>query len=142
MIIAVKYPHLGRDIRVHFAVPGVRLPVRTRAGGVRLLPWGRREGEPGNFPIGCCARLEAIQSGDWDYWFPIPVQLPLTQLLERDSRGHGVWSYPLVRGNLIQGLIARDGEEQRGYVVTIPAERLEGFERVARVVVSCQPFQL
>lgn len=134
VIIAVKYPHLGRDIRVHFAVPGVCLPVRTRSGGVQLVTWGRREGEPGEFPLGCCARLEAIQAGEWDYWFPIPVQLPLTQLLERNSQGRGVWSCPLVRGHRVQGLVARDGLEQRVYVVTIPAPDLPDVERVPRVI--------
>lgn len=134
VILAVEYPYLGRDIRVRFSVPGVRLPVRTRSGAVQLLPWGRREGEPGPFPLGCCASLEAIKAGEWDYWFPIPVKLPLTRMLERGRDGRCSWSYPLVRGQCIQGLVARDGAERRVYVVTLWSET-DGVQ-VPRVLIS------
>lgn len=134
VIPAVEYPYLGRDIRVRFSVPGVCLPVRTRSGGVVLLPWGQREGESGPFPLGCCASLETIQAGEWDYWFPIPVKLPLTRMLELDSHRRCNWSYPLVRGQCVQGLVARDGAERRVYVVTFWCEA-EGMQ-LPRVVVS------
>lgn len=99
------------------------------------MSWGRRKGEPGPFPMGCCARLEAIQAGEWDYWFPIPVQLPLTRLLEQNQDRRFRWSHPLVRGQCIQGLIAKDGAERRVYVVTFWCE--EETVHLPRVLFGC-----
>ena len=134
VIIGVEYYWQGRELRVRFSAADARLPVCIRAGGARLLAWGRRQGDSGRFPSGCCAPLDGIRAGDWDYWFPLPVKLPINRVQARDQAGHGIWSHPLVRGKYIQGLVARDGTQQRVYVVTFTSKE-SGSER-ARIVIS------
>lgn len=117
----VYYSHRGQDIRVYFQNPKAMLPVRTRSGTVELLPWGRRRNQRGELPLGGWVRLEAIYAGRWDRWFPVPVKLPIRQFMEKDLEGRTHW-YDLTRGQWIQGLVARDGHEQRVYVVTVEPE--------------------
>jgi hypothetical protein len=114
----VYYNHQGADIRVYFPNPKAMLPVRTRRGDIALLPWGRRKDQQGALPLGGWARLDSIYSGRWDRWFPVPVKLPIKQFMEKDLEGSSHW-YDLTRGQWIQGLVARDGHEQRVYVVTV-----------------------
>ena len=114
----VYYNHQGADIRVYFPNPKAMLPVRTRRGDIALLPWGRRKDQKGELPLGGWARLDSVYSGRWDRWFPVPVKLPIKQFMEKDLEGSSHW-YDLTRGQWIQGLVARDGHEQRVYVVTV-----------------------
>ena len=92
-----------------------------RWGLRQLLPWGRRRDQKGELPLGGWARLDAIYAGRWDRWFPIPVKLPIRQFMEKDLEGRSHW-YDLTRGQWIQGLVARNGHEQRVYVVTVEPE--------------------
>lgn len=117
----VYFEHEGRGVRVHFSGPGARLPVRRRDGGVQLLPWGRRPQQAGQLPLGGWARLEAIRTGRWDRWFPVPVKLTLKRFMEQDAGNRPCW-YDLIRGQWIQGLVAREGSERRVYVVVIEPE--------------------
>jgi len=117
----VYYTLNDREVRVYFPNPGAQLPVRTRAGGARLLPWGRRHDQAGHLPLGGRARLDTVYAGRWDRWFPVPVKLPVRSFMEKDFEGHSHW-YDLTRGQWIQGLVARDGHECRVYVVTVEPE--------------------
>ncbi|MCG6886968.1 MAG: hypothetical protein LJE74_07155 [Proteobacteria bacterium] len=117
----VYYTHLGQDVRVYFPNPNARLPARTKSGAVVLLPWGRRRDQAGHLPLGGWARLDAIYSGRWDRWFPVPVKIPVKSFMENDLEGRSRW-FDLTRGQWIQGLVARDRHEQRIYVVTIIPE--------------------
>lgn len=114
----VYYSHQGQDVRVYFPNPKAQLPVRIRGGGIELLPWGRRKDQKGELPLGGWARLDSIYAGRWDRWFPVPVKLPIKQFMEKDLEGSSHW-YDLTPGQWIQGLVARDGHEQRVYVVTV-----------------------
>ncbi|OOZ39717.1 hypothetical protein BOW53_10385 [Solemya pervernicosa gill symbiont] len=117
----VYYTHNGLDTRFYFPNPKAKLPVRQRSGSVALLPWGRRQEQRGVLPLGGWARLDSIYGGRWDRWFPVPVKLPLKSFMERDIEGQSHW-FDLVRGQWIQGLVARDGSEQRIYIVTVEPE--------------------
>ena len=134
MCQGVYYTRGDQDIRLYFPNPAATLPVRTRNGAIRLLPWGRRQQQAGQLPLGGWARLEAIYAGRWDRWRPLPVKLSVKSFAERDLEGHSHW-YDLTRGQWIQGLVARNQHEQRVYVVTIEPERDEAMhERWPRIL--------
>ncbi|MDE2089131.1 MAG: hypothetical protein KGJ12_03815, partial [Gammaproteobacteria bacterium] len=114
----VRYSHQGQDVRLYFPSPAAVLPVRTRSGELTLLPWGRREGEPGALPLGGWARLDSIRAGRWDRWSPTPIKIAVQGFMEKDREGRSHW-YDLPQDRWIQGLLARAGEEQRVYVVTV-----------------------
>ena len=80
------------------------------------------------------ARLDSIYAGRWDRWFPIPVKLDIKSFMEKDMEGHSHW-YDLTKGQYIQGLVARDHQEQRIYVVTVTPELEDAVhERWPRVL--------
>ncbi len=118
MCETVLYCHDGREWRLAFATAHAQLPVRIRCGDVELLPWGRRQHQQGQLPLGGWARLEGIYAGHWDRWFPQPVKLPLLSFMEKDIEGQARW-YDITAGKWVQGLVARDGHERRVYVVTV-----------------------
>ena len=117
----VYYSVNNADTRVYFPNPQAKLPARTRAGKVQLLPWGRRSEQAGKLPLGGWARLDAIYAGRWDRWFPVPVKVPVKSFMEKDLEGHTRW-YDLTRGQWIQGLVARNRYERRIYIVTLVPE--------------------
>ena len=117
----VYYSFSNDDLRVYFPNPKAMLPVVTRSGDPVLLPWGRRKEQSGELPKGGWARLESIHDGRWDRWFPKSVKIPVISFMEKDIEGQSHW-FDLTQGQWIQGLIARDGDEQRVYVVTIAPE--------------------
>lgn len=130
----VYHTHNDQDVRVYFPNPKAMLPVKTKGGDVILLPWGRRQNQAGTLPLGGWARLDSIYAGRWDRWFPKPVKLELKSFMEKDIEGHSHW-FDLTNGQHVQGLIARDGAEQRVYVVTITPEMSDAVhERWPRVV--------
>lgn len=120
--------------RVYFPNPKAMLPVRTRQGTVEFLPWGRRKGQAGTLPPGGWARLDAIQRGRWDAWFPIPVKLPIISFMEKDIEGNSHW-FDLIRGQFIQGLVARQAGKRLVYVVTVTPEMPDAVhERWPRIL--------
>lgn len=99
-----------------------------------MVTWGRRRGEPGELPLGGWARLESIRAGVWDRWQPQPVRLRLQGFMEKDIEGESHW-FELTPGQWVQGLVARQGGEQRVYVVTITPEMPEAIHhRWPRIV--------
>lgn len=117
----VLYTHEGQQVRTFFPNPHAQLPVRQRRGDVVLLPWGRRQRQPGKLPLGGWARHESIQEGRWDRWNPIPVKLIVDEFMEKDHEGVSHW-FMVTTGKWIQGLVATWEEERRVYVVTITPE--------------------
>ena len=117
----VTFEYQGEDFRIYFPNPNAVLPVRLKSGAHELIPWGRRREQQGLLPVGGWARLDSIYAGRWDKWFPVPVKIDLTSFMEKDYEGKSHW-FDLMKGQYIQGLIARDKGEQRVYVVTIPPE--------------------
>ena len=114
----VQFTHEGKIHKVYFPDPQAVLAIALKSGGHVLLPWGRREKEPGALPAGGWARHESVLAGKWDRFFPKPVRLDVEAFMEKDKRGKSHW-YPLFPSNGMQGLVARDGDEQRVYIVTI-----------------------
>jgi len=114
----VYYEMGSQEVRLFFPNPQAQLPVLLRSGELTLLPWGRRNNQAGNLPLGGWSRLESIYSGRWDRWFPTPVKLPILHFMEKDFEDIPHW-YELTKGQWIQGLIARDKHERRIYIVTI-----------------------
>ena len=130
----VYYQYEGNLIRVYFPNPKATLPVQMKDGKVILLPWGRRKEQQGVLPMGGWARLDSIYAGRWDRFFPKPVKCPIQSFMEKDIEGQSHW-YDLTAGQYIQGLVAREGSEQRLYIVTITPEREDAVhERWPRVV--------
>jgi hypothetical protein len=130
----VSYLHEKELVRAYFPNPRAMLPVKIKEQGVVLLPWGRRKEQDGHLPLGGWARLDSIYAGRWDRWFPKPVKLPINSFMEKDIEGQSHW-FDLVKGQWIQGLVARDGTEQRIYVVTITPEMSEALhERWPRIM--------
>lgn len=117
----VYFSFEGEELRIYFPNPKAVLPVLRKDGSVALMPWGRRKEQAGLLPLGGWARLDSIHSGRWDRWFPVPVKLPIKSFMEKDIEGSTRW-YDLTKGKYVQGLIAREGNEQRVYVVTVEPE--------------------
>ena len=130
----VYYEYLEEHVRVYFPNPKAMLPVRKKDGSVVLMPWGRRKEQPGALPMGGWARLDSIHAGRWDKWFPVPVRLPIVSFMEKDIEGNSHW-YDLTKGKYIQGLIAKNGGEQRVYVVTVQPEMADAVhDRWPRII--------
>jgi hypothetical protein len=136
MCLAVCYCDATADVNIHFSNHKAVLPVLIKTGGVRWLPWGRRRQDPGQLPMGGWARLDRLQSGNWDAYFPRPVKIPVKAFMEKDFEGANGW-YPLVKGQVLQGVVARYRLEYRVYIVTIVPEREQSlYDRWPRVLTT------
>ncbi len=135
MCEGVYFQHDDDILRVYFPNPKARLPVQKKDGSNILLPWGRRQQQSGNLPLGGWAKLDAIYAGKWDKYFPKPIKLPVLSFMEKDIEGQAHW-YDLGKGQFLQGLLAKDNNELRVYVVTIEPEVEDAsiHERWVRVV--------
>ena len=130
----VEYTHEGNKLKIYFPDPRAHLPVRTRNGNIRLIPWGRRKKQTGPLPVGGWARLESIEKGQWDRWFPKPVKIIIDQFMEKDIENNSHW-FELTKGQCIQGLLARSGNDTRVYVVTIAPEMPDAIhDRWPRII--------
>jgi hypothetical protein len=137
---AAYFEHKGEVLRQYFPNPKAVLPVLKSDGGIILMPWGRRQQQVGNLPLGGWARLDSIYGGRWDKYFPKPIKMPVLSFMEKDFEGQSHW-YDLNKGQFIQGLLARNNNEKRIYVVTIEPEIEDAqiHNRWPRVVQLGQP---
>lgn len=134
MCSGVYFTDQGEDVRFYFANPQATLPVLTKAQSIQRVRWGRRANQPGVLPLGGCAHLDAIYAGRWDRWLPTPVKLAVKSFMEPDIEGQARW-YDLTKGQYIQGLLVREGAEQRVYAVTITPLRSDAIhERWPRII--------
>jgi hypothetical protein len=134
MCSGICYSHDGQLVRIYFPNPKAQLPVITKSGSLRYLPWGRRQGQEGKLPLGGWARLDSIYAGRWDRWFPKSVKIPISSFMEKDIEGQSHW-FDLIQGQWVQGLVAREGNEQRVYIVTVTPELSEAVhERWPRII--------
>ena len=113
----VQFDYNGQTIQTYFPNPKARLPVITRQGERILVPWGRRETQPGLAPLGGWARRESIHQGAWQRFQPRPVKIVIDAFMEKDIKGNS-YRYSLEPSQFIQGLIATDSAFIRLYVVT------------------------
>jgi hypothetical protein len=88
---------------------------------VQLMPWGRRQSQAGNLPLGGWARLDSIKKRLWQKYFAMPIKIPVLKFAEKDIEGKTHW-FPLASGQFIQGLHATYDDEVRFYIVTIALE--------------------
>ena len=136
MCVAVNYEFEGKDCIPYFPNPYATLPVLRKSGDIQLLPWGRRQSQTGNLPLGGWARLESIQKGVWDKYFAKPVKLLITRFAEKDIEGKSQW-FALEKGQFIQGLLAQYDDECRVYIVTIsPEGQHAAHERWPRILMQ------
>ena len=134
MCQGVYYTQNGVDTRLYFPNPAATLPIRTRQGSLVFLPWGRRKTQAGRLPLGGWASLDAIYAGRWDRWFPVPVKVMVKSFSELDIEEHCYW-FDLVKGQFLQGLVAREGHERRVYVVTVDPRRHDAqFKRWPKII--------
>ncbi|MEJ2310704.1 MAG: hypothetical protein P8Z31_03105 [Gammaproteobacteria bacterium] len=117
----VEYKESGHLWTVYFPDSEARLPVVTKMHRTRLVTWGRRHYEAGALPLGGWARHESIEEGVWARWNPLPVKIHVRRYMEKDSNNKSHW-FDVPPLHVIQGLVASHGEEQRVYIVTVPAE--------------------
>ena len=118
MCLAVHFLHDEKEYTPYFPNPYATLPIMNKNGDITLLPWGRRQSQTGNLPLGGWARLESIKNNVWQKYFAKPVKLPITRFAEKDLEGKTHW-FDLQKGQFIQGLVARYDNEIRVYIVTI-----------------------
>ena len=134
MCQAIFYPEAQCSRKVDFHQPQAKLPVLLKAGGVIWLPWGRRQLQKGQLPLGGWARLESIMEGKWDEYFPKPVKIPAQGFVEVDFEGRSQY-FKLVKSQSVQGLLARVDQELRVYIVTITPERSDAaFARWPKII--------
>lgn len=134
MCQAIFYPEAHQTLKIDFNQQQAKLPVLLKAGGVMWLPWGRRQLQKGGLPLGGWARLESIEEGKWDEFFPKPVKIPVHGFSEVDFEGRSHY-FKLVKQQSIQGLLARLDQELRVYIVTITPERCDAvFARWPKVI--------
>jgi hypothetical protein len=123
---AVIFEYQNTLYTVYFAKPNAKLPVKTKGGEIKLVAWGRRENENSEMPLGGWARLTTLQNErdkKWSMYLPKSLQLPILKFMEKDFEGRACW-YEITKGKSIQGLLARQENEYRIYIVTIDPEDL------------------
>lgn len=126
MAEAVIFSYQNKIHTVGFTQSKALLPVKLKTGAIQLVPWGRREHENSELPLGGWARLNSIKSERdkrWDMYLPKPVQVPITKFMEKDFEGRACW-YEVTKGKCLQGLLARHEQEFRVYIVTVDPEDL------------------
>ena len=129
----VYYTVGDQDIRVYFPNPKAILPVK-KIRQHRVITLRPAQTTSRRLPLGGWARLDSIYAGRWDRWFPIPVKLSIKSFMEKDIESHNHW-FDLTKGQYIQGLLARNKNEQRIYVVTVTPEMSDAMhERWPRIL--------
>lgn len=138
---AVIFTYENKTYTVSFMQAKAVLPVKLKNGKTVLVTWGRRGHENSEMPLGGWARLASIrQHKRWDLYLPKPVQIPVEKFMEKDFEGSTCW-YEVTRGKYLQGLIAREEEEYRVYIVTIDPEDLSNAHyRWPHIVTAPQRF--
>lgn len=130
MCIGVSYQQYRKPYQSYFPQSGACLPIKLRNGLIKLLPWGRRQGESGTLPLTGWAKLASIKFGMWHVWRPHPVKIAIDAWMEK-AEGISTW-HALGLNDYLQGLIAFHEHERRVYVVTV--EPRNDYDRVPRVI--------
>src|SRR4051794_22147386 len=116
MCLALCFPTEKLTIITHFTDPNARIPIKTNAGLIQFMTWGRRLDERGKLPVGGWISTELKQKGHFDQYFPKEVKILATKFMEQDVEGRCIWS-EVTAGSYIQGLILREKDEHRVYMV-------------------------
>jgi len=129
----VSYKNNSQQVKVYFPVQNAALPVLLKDQSTNLVVWGCRREEKGNFPLGGWARHESVLRGVWDKYQPVPVKIAVDSFMEKDSNRVSHW-FNLEPGQYIQGLVAKQGFDERVYVVTVEPEDKSIHDRWPRIV--------
>ena len=99
-------------------------PLRQELLRKRALPLVRDETGSYAFRQDSPSMVRAFNALEffWDRWQPLPVKIPVKSFMEKSHDGANHW-FDLVKGQCLQGLVARNNHEQRVYVVTIEPEQ-------------------
>lgn len=124
--ISGKYTRTGEQLKIYFPNPRAALPVLAGDGQeVLWVPWGRRREQTGKGPAGGWARLSSVEDGRWEKCGPTRVRIPAARFMEKDDEKVSHW-FDLAKGEVIEGLVIGEGEQQKVYVITTkPPEGLE-----------------
>lgn len=136
MCIGIYFQHQDKSHIVHFTNANARLPVNIKNQPINLLPWGRKNNETGEAPLGGWLDVNSLREGKWNYFFPKPIKIPALKFLESDFEGKLNW-FDLTRGQCIQGALIQDGDIQRLYIVTLlPAKKDTNYPRWPKIIVT------
>ena len=108
--------------KVCFTQAAACLPIQTRSGKVRWIAWGRRLQESGELPYGGTLLRHMLTESPCQELFPRPVKILLTGFFLRDLEDRMRY-YPLVKNQLLQGVLLASGQEARVYVLMTALER-------------------
>lgn len=133
MCSGVKYVAKGEIITQIFANRKAVLPVKTKNGLV-YLPWGRRESQAGETPLGGWAEYTSLRAGQWNRFLPKPCKIMVAEFIERDTlTGEEKW-FSLKANEFIHGIYCRDAGHYRAYVITLRPTLQTQYSRWPRVL--------
>lgn len=121
---AVVFYYHDQIHTVYFNQANAKLPVKLKNGRTQLVSWGRRENENSSMPLGGWARQMNLRSAIHNRWHGCSwksVQIPVRKFMEKNFEGKSCW-YNITKGQCIQGLLVRQKNECRLYIVTVDPE--------------------
>ncbi|MEO8402916.1 MAG: hypothetical protein ABI597_14180 [Gammaproteobacteria bacterium] len=136
---AVIFHYQGKVYTVFFSRMNAVLPVKLKNGDCKLVAWGRRENENSEMPLGGWARSTAIKNNQdqrWNMYSPKPVQISIDKFMEKNFEGKACW-YEITKGQCIQGLLAKEQDEYRLYIVTVDPEDLTNCHYRWPHIITC-----
>lgn len=136
---AVIFTYQNKIHTVSFTQPKAVLPVKLKTGETKLATWGRRENENSEMPLGGWARLSNIKNEKnkrWDIYLPKPVKISVDKFMEKDFEGKPCW-YEVTKGKCIQGLLAKEQNNYRVYIVTVDPEDLTNCHYRWPHIITC-----
>jgi hypothetical protein len=134
MSVGVKDVRNNRVSTTYFSNPKATLPVKMADGSVQYFKWGRRAKEFGELPVGSCAKLESIKGGVWDKYFPQPVKLKIDEFMQPDQATGTTHWFEIIEGNIAQGMLVRNEQEYRVYIVVIPTKNDSIYDKWPRIL--------
>ena len=139
MCIAICYSLAERVVITHFTDRNAKIPLVGQANLDHFLPWGRRLEDSGQLPLGGVLSMDKKQQGLYDQYFPKPVKIQVHKFMEQNIEAHCRW-FEIPHGQYLQGLLLRDGQEQRIYVVTFTPDKPHlPFQRWPLIISAVQP---
>lgn len=141
---AVIFDYQNKIYTIFFSQTKAMLPVKLKNGETKLILWGRRENEISEMPLGGWARLTSIKNEKdqrWNMYLPKPVKIPIHKFMEKNFEGKSCW-YEITKGQCIQGLLAREQNEYRLYIVTIDPEDLTNCHYRWPHIITCSTIQI
>lgn len=137
MLDAVIYTYQGKRYEMYFSKNlNARLPVKLKNNQASLLPWGRHQKQAGELFLGSFVHLSVIYSGNLARYHPVSVKLPIERFMMLDYEHRRHW-FDVMKGQYIQGLVVRQGSEQRVYAVVIePDNEIDYYPIWPRLVLG------